>query len=70
MANFFCSSPRYEYDGVVFEYSETGMIGPWPMRKDGSPKARAGKKFHDTFAKWSALPDKESYRIGGGCIRF
>ena len=70
MANFFCSSPLYEYKGVVFEYSETGFIGPWPLKKDCSPKARAGKKFYDLFDEWDALPDKEKYRIGGGCQRF
>ena len=29
---------------------------------------RAGKKFWDMFKEFDKLPDKESYRIGGGCI--
>ena len=35
--------------------------------KDGEPKKRAGDKFYSLYAEWDALPDKESYRVGGGC---
>ena len=69
MTGFICSSPLYEYDGWTFEFRPM-MTGPWPIRKDGELYKRAGKRFYDVFEKWHALPDRETYRIGGGCERF
>jgi len=66
MTGFICSSPLYEYDGWRFEF---GMTGPWPIRKDGRVYKRAGNKFYEVFQRWYDLPNREDYRIGGGCER-
>lgn len=65
VTGYLCGPRVYEYKCVVFEVS--GYAGPWPLRKDGEPKKRAGDKFYSLYAEWDALPDKESYRVGGGC---
>jgi hypothetical protein len=67
MIGFICSTPLYQYGGWLFEYNP--YIGPWPVRKDGEPYKRAGERFFKLFDEWSELPDKEKYRIGGGCER-
>ena len=67
MTGFICSSPLYEYEGWSFEFGHTG---PWPIRKDGELYKRAGEKFFDMFERWYDLPNREYYRIGGGCERF
>ena len=64
---FICSAHLYQYDGWTFEY---GYCGPWPIRKNGELFKRAGKKFYEMFERWYALPNRENYRIGGGCERF
>ena len=63
-----CGPREYEFEGVAFEFSP--MIGPWPLKKDGEPKARAGKKFYELYKRFSALPEseREKHRTGGGCI--
>ena len=65
MNGFMCGPKVYEYKGWLFEMS---YFGPWPLKVDGNPRERAGKKFWDMFKEFDKLPDKESYRIGGGCI--
>ena len=63
---FLCSPSIYEYKGRLFEFGH--MTGPWPIRKkDGEPYERAGKRFYDYFGEWYNLPDREKYRVGGGC---
>jgi hypothetical protein len=56
----------YEFNGISFEFSYS--IGPWPLKKDGDPKARAGKRFYDSIHEWvhSTPEDQEKYRVGGG----
>ena len=63
-----CFANIYEYQGVLFEIPKTG--GPWPLKKDGDPKARADKKFYDLMVEFNALPtdEQEAYRLGGGCM--
>lgn len=68
MHGWICSIPLYEYEGWRFEFNE--MTGPWPVRKDGELFKRAGKRFYDMFERWYKEPDREKYRIGGGCERF
>ena len=67
---FICSSPVYEYKGWIFEVP--GWSGPWPLRKDGELRARAGRKFWKVWSEWEDLPDEEKQktRVGGGCVRF
>jgi hypothetical protein len=66
---FICGPRIYEWNGIYFEY---GYCGPWPLKKNGEIKARAGKKFFDSLDAFFKLSDKEkeAFRVGGGCIRF
>jgi hypothetical protein len=67
---FICGPRLYSYKGWYFELSPS--CGPWPLRKDGEPRARAGRRFYQVFDEWQRLPKRkrEKCRIGGGCIRF
>ena len=55
----------YEFDGWKFEYDRRKPFGPWPVKNDLEPKARAGAKFYEMFAKFSELSvlEQERYRI-------
>ena len=68
MTGFICSPPIYKYGKWTFEYKP--HTGPWPITKDGNPYKRVGNAFYDAFERWNSLPNKEDYRIGGGCERF
>ena len=63
-----CSAPMYEYKGWFFEFHK--YIGPWPLKKDGDPRKRAGRAFYKMIDGFRALPDdeQEKYRVGGGCL--
>lgn len=69
MKGYICGPFIYTYKGVMFEFRQYSTQ-PWPLKKDGEPRLRAGKKFYDLFDEWFRLPEKEreSYRVGGGCI--
>ena len=66
---FMCGPKIYEFSGWTFEYD---MTGAWPLRKDGEPRARAGRKFYKMLDKFCAMSDEQqkTYRIGGGCRSF
>ena len=70
MTGFVCGPRIYTYKGWTFEVP--GWGGPWPLRKDGELRKRAGDVFWRVWAEWSALPDdeKKKTRVGGGCVRF
>lgn len=65
-----CHAREYAYKGWRFEIS--GWGGPWPLRKDGELRARAGRVFWRVYSEWEDLPDdeKQKTRVGGGCVRF
>ena len=65
---FICGPRLYEYDGWFFEDHQT--CGPWPLKKDGDPRKRAGNVFYSMYEKFDRLSDaeKRKYRVGGGCI--
>lgn len=67
-----CSPPLYEYehDGRVWLFEFSAFSGPWPVRKDGTLYKRAGAKFYAAYEAWAAEPDREQYRVGGGCVSF
>ena len=67
---FICSAPVYEYKGWLFE--DHYNSGPWPLRKNGEPRKRAGDVFWRGWSEGYALPDdeKQKTRVGGGCVRF
>ena len=64
-----CAPRTYEFKGWTFEF---GYSGPWPLRKDGELRKRAGRKFWKMWAEWQDLPEDEQKktRVGGGCVRF
>ena len=66
ITGYFCGPGLYEFEGWFFEY---GPCGPWPLRKDGEPFKRAGRKFWDMFTRWSMLTEKQraATKVGGGC---
>ncbi len=43
--------------------------GPWPHKKEGELRKRAGRKFWDMIKRFEAEPNRELFRVGGGCIR-
>lgn len=55
----------YEFQGWKFEYSRTKPFGPWPLKKDFEPRARAGRKFYRMFEQFSDLTVKqqEEFRV-------
>lgn len=61
---------EYLFNEVSLEFSYS--IGPWPLKKDGDPKARAGKRFYDSIRPWLDMAPEfqEAYRVGGGCQFF
>lgn len=68
MKGILCSSSAYTYKGWIFEIHS--YLGPWPLKKDGDPRKRAGKKFWGIWREWSKLTEEEKagtiiYR--GGC---
>lgn len=70
MSGIICGPAIYEYKGILFEFHS--WIGPWPLKKDGSPKKYAGPKFWDMWDEFSKLPKEEqiTYNIHrGGCQR-
>lgn len=44
--------------------------GPWPLKKDGELRERAGNVFYSVYEKFDKLSDEEKlkYRVGGWCI--
>ena len=68
MNGFICGPRIYEYEGWIFEH---GHYICWPLKKDGEPRKRAGRKFYDMVGRFVALSEEEQekHRVGGGCIR-
>jgi hypothetical protein len=62
-----CGHRIYHYKDWLFEY---GYCGPWPLKQDRELRARAGRKFYAMIREWENLPDREKYRVGGGCVRW
>ena len=65
-----CSSPVYAYKGWTFEVNYNS--GPWPLRRDGELRKRAGRVFWRVWGEFEDLTDeqKKACRVGGGCVRF
>lgn len=64
---YICSPPVYKYRGWLFE---CGPGGPWPLRKDGTPRKRCSAAFWRMVSEWFLESDWEKYRVGGGCEPF
>jgi len=65
-----CGPSLYEFEGWFFELS--GYGGPWPLKKDGSPRLHAGRTWWKVWDKFDALTDAEQQEchVGGGCQQF
>ena len=55
----------YEYKGWRFEYDRRKPFGPWPLKKDDEPRARAGIKFYRMFGEFNLMSDEqqETFRV-------
>lgn len=64
-----CGPRIYQFEGWRFEY---GNVFPWPLRKDGELRKRAGRKFYTMIKRFDSLSkdEQEKHRVGGGCRRF
>ncbi len=65
-----CGPRTYYFKGWHFEYH--AYCGPWPLKKDGEPRKRAGRVFWKVCQEFADLPkaEREKYRTGGGCAAF
>ena len=65
---FICGPRIYEYKNWLFEVH--AMCGPWPLKKDGELRKRAGNVFYDMYSEWDKLTkaEKKETRRGGGCV--
>jgi len=66
MTDFICGPKIYGYEGWTFELH--AWCGPWPIRKDGELFNRAGRVFYAMYTRFQAEPDREKFRVGGGCV--
>jgi len=64
---FLCSPRTYSYEGWVFETPE--YTSPWPLKKNGDPRERAGRKFYQMVKRFDKLAkeEQEKHRLGCGC---
>lgn len=55
----------YEFEGWKFEYDRRKPFGPWPLKNNLEPRARAGRKFYSMFGRFIELPEteQEKHRI-------
>ena len=65
MKMIICSPPLYLYKGLEIEIPKTG--GPEPLKKNGDLYNRWPPRVNQIMNEFMALPDREVYRIGGGC---
>ena len=56
-------SKFYEFEGWKFEYDRNKPLGPWPLKKDLEPRARAGRKFYDMFFRFNLLTEDEQEKL-------
>lgn len=61
-----CGPRVYEYKGWIFQFHD--YTGCWPLRKDWEPRKRAGDRFYAMIGEFLEEPDREKFRVGGGCI--
>jgi hypothetical protein len=66
-----CSARQYRFEGWLFEDARSSC-GPWPLKKNGDPREKAGRQFYLMWGRFDKLSkaEKEKHRVGGGCERF
>jgi len=67
MHGILCSNRAYHFHGWTFE--NHAYLGPWPLKKNGDPRERMGRRFLKIYAEFDKLTsaEQEEYRVGGGC---
>ena len=71
MNTIICSASSYRYNGWEFEYKY--MFGPWPLKKDGELRKRAGSKFFSDIQGFLDMPKEEQEKFRtrkGGCEKY
>ena len=65
---FICGPRLYKYEGWFFE--DHAYCGPWPLKKDGELRKRAGRKFYAMYKRFNSVAQEQQkkFRIGGGCV--
>jgi len=58
-----CNQKVYSFNGWFFEWHS--YCGPWPLKKDGELRKRAGDKFWKVIEKFQKLnsEQKENCRV-------
>jgi len=55
---FLCSSITYSYEGWVFDLPK--YTSPWPLKRNGDPRERAGRQFYQMVKRFEKLTKEES----------
>ena len=66
-----CTARVYQFEGWQFEFSRRN--GPWPLKKNGDPRERAGRTFWAMWERFRALSKKKQHACmieRGGCVPF
>lgn len=60
---FICGPKLYRFNEWFFEWNS--YCGPWPLKKDGDPRKRAGEKFWKVIDEFQKLSEeeREKYRV-------
>jgi hypothetical protein len=55
----------YEYKGWLIDYDRRKPFGPWPLKKNLTPRARAGNEFYKRFHEFEQMniDEQENFRI-------
>ena len=56
---FICMPKLYKYEGWLFEVHS--YCGPWPLKKDLSPRERAGRKFFKMYERFKKEKNKARF---------
>ena len=69
VVGYLCCPHLYQYAGWLFEVHS--YCGPWPCKRNGELRARAGRVFYAVYERFAALDEaeRETYRVGGGCVK-
>lgn len=49
----------YQFNGWVFEWRRGRPFSPWPIKKNGEPRACAGRKFYSDITEWLNMSDED-----------
>lgn len=49
----------YQFNGWTFEWRRGRPFPPWPLKKNGEPRACAGNKFYSDISEWMNMSDSD-----------